>query len=44
MDRARLNDLLLDVAEKFENISIYFEHRLIMIDFDKNIMSLQTGG
>ncbi|KAI9268310.1 hypothetical protein BDA99DRAFT_505466 [Phascolomyces articulosus] len=43
VDRARLNDLLLDAAEKFENVTIYFDHRLNMIDFDKNVMTIQTG-
>ncbi|KAI7852543.1 hypothetical protein BDC45DRAFT_512878 [Circinella umbellata] len=43
VDRARLNDLLLDRTETFKNISVYFEHQLVMIDFDKNILSLKTG-
>ncbi|KAI9496613.1 hypothetical protein BDB00DRAFT_99754 [Zychaea mexicana] len=43
VDRARLNDLLLDAAEKMENVTIYFEHRLLMIDFDKNMLMLETG-
>ncbi|KAI9313553.1 hypothetical protein BX666DRAFT_1977708 [Dichotomocladium elegans] len=36
VDRALLNDLLLDAAEKMPNVHLHFEHRLSMINFDKN--------
>ncbi|KAI8139505.1 hypothetical protein BJV82DRAFT_521602 [Fennellomyces sp. T-0311] len=43
VDRARLNDILLDAAEKMDNVTVHFGHRLMMIDFDKNVMTLETG-
>lgn len=36
MDRARLNELLLDAAEEMENVTVYFEHRLLQADMDNN--------
>lgn len=36
MDRARLNELLLDAAEKMENVTVHFEHRFSQADLDNN--------
>ncbi|GAA5812052.1 hypothetical protein MFLAVUS_005501 [Mucor flavus] len=36
VDRARLNELLLDAAEKMENVTVHFEHRLTQADIETN--------
>ncbi|KAI9476320.1 MAG: hypothetical protein EXX96DRAFT_610133 [Benjaminiella poitrasii] len=36
VDRARLNEILLDAAEKMDNVTIYFDHRLDQADLDEN--------
>ncbi|KAI8081817.1 uncharacterized protein B0P05DRAFT_62662 [Gilbertella persicaria] len=43
VDRARLNELLLDAAEKMNNVTIYFEHRLVQADLDKNMLEFATS-
>lgn len=43
VDRARLNELLLDAAEKMDNVTVYFEHRLIAADLDKNTIEFAVG-
>jgi kynurenine 3-monooxygenase len=43
VDRARLNELLLDAAEKMDNVTVYFEHRLTQADLDKNTVEFAIG-
>lgn len=43
VDRARLNELLVDAAEKMDNVSLHFEHRLKSIDFEKNQLMFENG-
>ncbi|EPB87261.1 hypothetical protein HMPREF1544_05983 [Mucor circinelloides 1006PhL] len=43
VDRARLNELLLDEAQSLENVTIYFEHRLISADFDNHTIEFMTS-
>lgn len=43
MDRARLNELLLDAAEEMENVTVYFEHRLVQADVDNNTIEFIVG-
>lgn len=43
MDRGRLNDLLVDAAEKMSDLQIYFEHRLVTIDFDQGQLEFDVG-
>ncbi|KAI7903167.1 uncharacterized protein BX663DRAFT_471908 [Cokeromyces recurvatus] len=43
VDRARLNEILLDAVEKMDAVTIYFEHRLIQIDLDSNILQFETS-
>ncbi|KAI8883179.1 FAD/NAD(P)-binding domain-containing protein [Backusella circina FSU 941] len=42
VDRARLNEILLDFADEMDNISIYFNHRLEQIHFDSNTLDFLT--
>ncbi|CAO3703890.1 unnamed protein product [Rhizopus stolonifer] len=42
VDRARLNELLLTAAEKMENVTIYFEHRLVRADLDDSRLEFKT--
>ncbi|KAG0163741.1 hypothetical protein DFQ28_011306 [Apophysomyces sp. BC1034] len=44
VDRARLNALLLDVAEKMPNVSIQFEHHLTSCDMDAGILEFRNTG
>jgi kynurenine 3-monooxygenase len=43
VDRARLNELLLTAAERMSNVTVYFEHRLSRVDFDKNQLEFITA-
>lgn len=43
VDRARLNELLLDAAEEMENVTVYFEHRLVQADLDNNTVEFVDG-
>ncbi|KAI8373472.1 hypothetical protein EDC96DRAFT_438354 [Choanephora cucurbitarum] len=43
VDRARLNELLLDAIEKMKDVTIYFEHRLTQIDLDYNRLEFSTS-
>lgn len=39
-----MNELLLDAAEEMENVNIFFEHRLLQADLDKNTIEFATAG
>ncbi|KAH8547654.1 hypothetical protein BGW37DRAFT_514904 [Umbelopsis sp. PMI_123] len=43
VDRARLNEELLTIAEKFDNIKIHFEHSLMQADLDKGELLFAAG-
>ncbi|KAI8364244.1 hypothetical protein BD560DRAFT_455395 [Blakeslea trispora] len=43
VDRARLNELLLDAVEGMKNVTILFEHRLVQIDLDCNRLEFSTS-
>ncbi|KAI8645472.1 hypothetical protein BD408DRAFT_338535 [Parasitella parasitica] len=43
VDRARLNELLLDEAESLANVTVHFEHRLVTADFDNNTVNFMTS-
>ncbi|KAF1800510.1 hypothetical protein V8B55DRAFT_1535478 [Mucor lusitanicus] len=43
VDRARLNELLLDEAESLANVTVYFEHRLLSADLDNNTVEFMTS-
>ncbi|ORZ12325.1 hypothetical protein BCR42DRAFT_331704 [Absidia repens] len=43
VDRARLNELLLDQAENLANVDIHFEHELYQADFGKGSMVFLQG-
>ncbi|KAF6025379.1 KMO [Bugula neritina] len=40
VERARLNQLLLAEADKYPNVTIYFDHKLSMCDFDNSKITL----
>ncbi|CAG8529825.1 4404_t:CDS:2 [Ambispora gerdemannii] len=42
VDRAKLLMLLLDNAEEFKNVKIYFEHRLKRCDFDAGVLDVEN--
>lgn len=42
MDRAKLNEDLLDAAGKFQNVKIYFEHLFKRADLDKGTLEFET--
>ncbi|OZJ04191.1 hypothetical protein BZG36_02185 [Bifiguratus adelaidae] len=42
VDRAKLNEDLLDVAEGLENVTIHFEHALKKCDFDSGVLEFKT--
>ncbi|KAI8983849.1 hypothetical protein BDB01DRAFT_843161 [Pilobolus umbonatus] len=42
VDRAKLNELLLDAAEKMEGVSVYFDHRITGVDLDNNTLEFKT--
>ncbi|CAG8447458.1 10990_t:CDS:2 [Ambispora leptoticha] len=42
VDRATLLGLLLDDAEKSENVKIYFEHQLKQCDFDARVLDVEN--
>ncbi|KAI9258476.1 hypothetical protein BY458DRAFT_535081 [Sporodiniella umbellata] len=44
VDRARLNILLLDVAEKMENITLYFGHRLTHAQLEEGQVEFMVNG
>ncbi|KAG2172775.1 hypothetical protein INT43_000122 [Umbelopsis isabellina] len=43
VDRARLNEELLDIADKLDNITIYFEHNLLQTNMDKGELIFTVG-
>ncbi|KAI8331682.1 hypothetical protein BC941DRAFT_382278 [Chlamydoabsidia padenii] len=43
VDRARLNELLLDEAEKLPNVTIHFEHQLYQADLEEGSMIFLQG-
>ncbi|CAO3670810.1 unnamed protein product [Umbelopsis ramanniana] len=43
VDRARLNEELLTIAEEFSNINIHFEHNLMKADLDQGELLFSTG-
>ncbi|KAI8086515.1 uncharacterized protein BX664DRAFT_282504 [Halteromyces radiatus] len=43
VDRARLNELLLDAAEEWSNVTIHFEHKLKKLDVEKGTMVYLVG-
>ncbi|KAI8977092.1 hypothetical protein BDF20DRAFT_821426 [Mycotypha africana] len=43
VDRARLNELLLDAAEAMENVTIHFEYRLLQADFTENKLQFKLS-
>ncbi|ORX47182.1 FAD/NAD(P)-binding domain-containing protein [Hesseltinella vesiculosa] len=43
VDRATLNELLLDAAEEWSNVTIYFEHQLSQANFELGSMEFFQG-
>ncbi|KAL1923369.1 uncharacterized protein VTP21DRAFT_8349 [Calcarisporiella thermophila] len=43
VDRAKLNELLLDSAEQMENVQLHFEHTLKRCDFDAGKAEFEIG-
>ncbi|KAI9305395.1 hypothetical protein BJ944DRAFT_161847 [Cunninghamella echinulata] len=43
VDRARLNEILLDKVEEWSNVSIYFGHKVLNIDFESGSMEFLQG-
>ncbi|CAO3630229.1 unnamed protein product [Cunninghamella blakesleeana] len=43
VDRARLNELLLDSVEEWSNVTVYFDHKLNDVNFDVGSMEFLTG-
>ncbi|KAF7721432.1 hypothetical protein EC973_004698 [Apophysomyces ossiformis] len=43
VDRARLNELLLDAAEKMPNVTVWFEHQLLSVDVEMGALKFLVG-